>query len=347
MSNRETIHKDLKGEIGSVDNRVADSAVASDKFQLIEGIIPWQGEHRRVFGKRPMGKMFGVINDNLAVITINSIPGNHIIYQTREGLMMDDNLTGETSSWSVRSGITDFATLQKIDRLVRQLKTAGLWEKMIALYPFAGQTALAHAQNLISSSHTITWNGGVTHDAAGSHRTGAPAGYGDSNVNMNILNLMDVHMSCYMTGTSVSTDLMGAYDNGTAGGSILQIEPGAVQNAPTAFTVDCNLLAEGRMVGVSPVRSTSHTILTRRSNIDAEAYSEGISFATRVALSSNNNFSCNIYLLCRSTMNSPVGPVDPTANMSLASIGYGLTTAQALDFYNIVQAFQTSMGRQV
>jgi len=78
-----------KGDVGSVDNRVADSAANPENFQLIEGIIPWNGEHRRMFGKIAHGKFHGATLDNLAILTIHAMPGANILYQTREGLFMN------------------------------------------------------------------------------------------------------------------------------------------------------------------------------------------------------------------------------------------------------------------
>jgi hypothetical protein len=49
--------------------------------------------------------------------------------------------------------------ISALSLLVRDLKSNGLWAKMIAFYPFAGRAATPAAQNLISSSYTLTWNG--------------------------------------------------------------------------------------------------------------------------------------------------------------------------------------------
>ena len=43
--------------------------------------------------------------------------------------------------------------------LVKDLKSTGLWTKLIAFYPFAGRSATPAAQNLISNSYALTWYG--------------------------------------------------------------------------------------------------------------------------------------------------------------------------------------------
>lgn len=90
MSDRESVElKDFQGDIEGVDNRRADSATDPGLFQVLEGIIPWDSEHRRMFGKKPHGKFSGALTDNLAIITIHPLTGGHILYQTQEGLVMD------------------------------------------------------------------------------------------------------------------------------------------------------------------------------------------------------------------------------------------------------------------
>ena len=67
----------------------------------------------------------------------------------------------------IRAGITDNTQKNAIITLVSNLVSAGLWGKMLALYPYVGGTAGSHAVNLVNSLYTISWTGGVTHDANG------------------------------------------------------------------------------------------------------------------------------------------------------------------------------------
>jgi hypothetical protein len=53
-----------------------------------------------------------------------------------------------------------------------------------------------------------------------------------------------------------------------------------------------------------------------------------------------------------SALNQGQGTIPSTSSYSsresaFASIGYGLTDAEALAFYNAIQAYQTTLGRQV
>ena len=81
-----TIHADF----GGVDERRAASATDIEMFQRIDSVFPWQGEHRRVFGKKIRGRMVDLLGGALSVITIHSLPGNRILIQTRGGLTTEN-----------------------------------------------------------------------------------------------------------------------------------------------------------------------------------------------------------------------------------------------------------------
>jgi hypothetical protein len=68
--------------------------------------------------------------------------------------------------------------------LVRPLLNTGLWNSMVALYPFIGGSAAAHSINLITpGSFSVTWSGAVTHDLNGITGDGV-TGYGNTGINV-------------------------------------------------------------------------------------------------------------------------------------------------------------------
>ena len=68
---------------------------------------------------------------------------------------------------------------EAVDTLVSDLKDAGIWTKMKAIYPMVGASAAACAQNLKSSSFTGTFNGGWTFASTGVQGNGS-TGYMDT-----------------------------------------------------------------------------------------------------------------------------------------------------------------------
>jgi hypothetical protein len=57
--------------------------------------------------------------------------------------------------------------------------------------------------------------------------------------------------------------------------------------------------------------------------------------------------SGSIYIAALNTTQVPTANYFTEGNYAWATIGDGLTDQQATDYYNIVQAYQTTLGRQV
>lgn len=94
------------------------------------------------------------------------------------------SLDADAQAFLTATGITDPTQSAAINQLVLDLKSAGLWSKMYALYPMVGGTATKHKYNLKDPQDTdgafrIVWTGTVTHNANGVLSDGA-TGYGDT-----------------------------------------------------------------------------------------------------------------------------------------------------------------------
>jgi hypothetical protein len=68
--------------------------------------------------------------------------------------------------------ITDSTQQNAINQLVLDMKTANIWTKMKAVYPFIGGTATSHKWNLkdprdLDAAFRLTFSGGWTHSATG------------------------------------------------------------------------------------------------------------------------------------------------------------------------------------
>ena len=78
------------------------------------------------------------------------------------------------------TGITDNTQKSAINTLVLDLKGYSIWTKMQAIYPFVGGTASTHKWNLINPLDTdaafrLTFSGGWTHSATGAKPNGTNA----------------------------------------------------------------------------------------------------------------------------------------------------------------------------
>lgn len=98
----------------------------------------------------------------------------------------------DAQAFLTAAGIVDATITSAINNLVVGLKSAGLWAKMKAIYPFVGGTATTHKFNLkdprdLDVAYRITWFGGVTHDANGVQGNGTN-GYANTHLKVNDLN---------------------------------------------------------------------------------------------------------------------------------------------------------------
>lgn len=229
------------------------------------------------------------------------------------------------------------------NQLVIDLKTANIWTKMKALYPMVGGTATTHKFNLknpldTNAAFRLVFNGGWTHSANGALPNGTNA-YANTFLN-SLSNL---------TGTSTHL----SYYSRTATPVNAVVEIGCAQVVPPYGALE---LAVARIFFAGTEDSfyaPSFTTTTdargfwlgsKRSNTDREVYRNGNSQATKTLSDTVAYPNLNLYL---GAINRGSPNLYSAKECAFASIGDGLTDAEALAFYNAVQTFNTTLGRQV
>ncbi len=227
--------------------------------------------------------------------------------------------------------------------LVADLKSAGIWSAMKAIYPMVGASAAACAQNLKSSSFTGTFSSGWTFASTGVTPNGTSA-FMDTTFNpisqSSIQN--NFHISAYIrTNITPTTQdyLMGNFTN---------------YLTPTNGTFLISRYFSGlRFLGIA-----HNNYLVSQTSSDAKGFScasingtstmkyflNGSSILT--GTSTQNGFANNnIYIGAINNGGSAIG--FSIQQNAFTSIGDGLTDTQASNFYTAVQAFQTTLSRQV
>lgn len=239
------------------------------------------------------------------------------------------------------TGITDATQQDAIDNLVKSLKDYGIWSKMKAIYPFVGGTASTHKFNLkdprdSDAAFRLVFNGGWTHSANGATPNGTN-GYADTKLNdSTILNLSDVHASIYSR-----TNANGAFvDLGVSGG----LNTGINLFSRLANLTYFRIHDEDSQI-VSTLDSRGLFLGYRNSTTTKNYAINGVK--TTLTSAVGNKANGNIYLGALLTV-----PVNLVSNYSprqiaFSSIGDGLTDTEAANLYTAVQAFQTSLSRQV
>tara|TARA_R110000751_G_scaffold140466_1_gene244155 strand:- start:2220 stop:3074 length:855 start_codon:yes stop_codon:yes gene_type:complete len=231
-----------------------------------------------------------------------------------------------------------------VTTLVTDLKDAGVWTKMQAIYPMVGGTATSQKFNLANPLDTdaafrLTFYGGWTHSATGADPNGTNA-YADTffNPNSDLASFTDSHYSVYSRDDEVSnTIIIGAYD-GTV--DLTQIQP---SNASTTFWDGRFSPATGK-IGAALSNTQSLIMMSRESSTLLTGYhvASAVGTATTTMATSMDE---EMYLSARNSGGSP--SLYSPREIAFASLGSSMTGSEQSDFYDAVQAFQTSLSRQV
>jgi hypothetical protein len=230
-----------------------------------------------------------------------------------------------------------------INYLTFSLKLNGLWDKLNAIYPFVGGTATTHKFNLknpldTNAAFRLSFVGGWTHSSNGALPNGTNA-YADTFLTPSVtLSLNSNSFGIYSrTNNTSGNQIYGSYNLNVTTIQHNIVFPGGTQGA----------MASGNLSGfLYPINTTSFLMATRTSNTVFKGFRAGSLLGnSSVAASSLPNFK---FLL---SARQETSAIDirwwNVHQLAFAFLGSGLTDAEALIFYNIVQAFQTTLGRQV
>jgi len=227
------------------------------------------------------------------------------------------------------------------NQLVLDLKSANIWTKMKAIYPMVGGTSTTCKFNLVNpqdadAAYRLTIFGGGTFSANG-YQPGGVNGYANTFLNPSTqLTVTSTHLSYYSRTLSVGSQIeMGVFTGPTdrllsirAASNYISGSLSSVINFTT--TTD----ARGLWLG------------TKRANNDREVYRNGVTQATSAVSDATTYPNTPIYIGARNLQGTGID-FPSSKECAFASIGDGLTDAEALAFYNAVQTFNTTLGRQV
>lgn len=233
--------------------------------------------------------------------------------------------------------------IDAVNNMVKAMVANGIWSKMKAVYPIIGGTAAAHKYNLkdardVDAAFRLTFSGTWTHSANGMTPTTA---FANTFLNMNTLGgLNNNHLSFYSRTNidEVSVD-MGVFDITLNGGTGLDIE---TRISNTAYMLNNIALTQPLF---SNTNSTGFYINSRTSSTLMNGYKNGVLSVTSTN-STTGTPNGNIYLGTRNRIGQSLINYS-SKQCAFASIGDGLTAAEAKQFSLIVQAYQTKLGRQV
>lgn len=255
------------------------------------------------------------------------------------------------------ASITDPTQQTAINTLVVDLKAAGLWAKCIALYPFVGGTATAHKLNLKNPADTdaafrLELNGGFTHSANGILPNGTN-GYARTFISrLNNLALSDVHLSFYSrTSTVPAGNTPMAEFLVIEGNSRLGLHAGrnydGTNNRAASDIASTSLI--GAAIQVSVTDASGFHVASRTSPTSNKLYKNGSVLVSNAADWGVTTAADIMLFMFAATTNgtSVVAGTYSYRESAFASVGAGLNDAEVADLNTIVQAFNTTLSRNV
>jgi len=251
-------------------------------------------------------------------------------------------LDPDAQAFLTATGITDTTITLAINTLVIDMKSDGLWNKMIAIYPFVGVNATTHKFNLKNPANTdaafrLTFSGGITHSSNGLVGNGTD-GYYDTHINgsTNIIQ-NDVSMNVYIRNNVSSSGADIGYVDATSvyGLSLLTRSTANQINTRVNNVGNLSILANTDSRGFFGVSRTVSTEFLISKNTTQ----------TTISVASSAVRSLDIFGLALNSNGSPT--TFSTRQQAYASLGQGLIDSELDTYYDIVQSFQTTLGRQV
>lgn len=238
------------------------------------------------------------------------------------------------------AGITDPTITSAICTLVLSMKSNGTWTKMSAIYPMVGGTATTHKFNLKNPADTnaafrLGFVGGWTHSANGALPNGTNA---LANTFFSpILNASQNshHISYYSKTNSNLTEVEVGGSNATQG-SVLEIRTSGI----TYYRINSAIT----YITAADTDSRAFYIANRTASNVINGWRNSSKIATGTTLSGTMS-AISYYLGALNNNGSPA--FYSRKQCAFATIGSGLTDGEAASLYNSIQAFQTTLSRNV
>jgi hypothetical protein len=256
------------------------------------------------------------------------------------------SLDPDAQAFITATGITNAVQVNAINQLVIDLKLDNLWDKCIAIYPYIGGTATTHKYNLKNPLDTdaafrILWVGGVTHNANGITGNGTN-GYGETYIKPSThLTLNSTHIAFW--SKTNSTQASSLAEMGITDGALNASLRICSRNSSNYSIYSVNDNSGGIVTGTTD--STGFWVATRTASNLRKLYRNGVSISSNstgsIALS-----NATIPVLAQKAFNNTVSSGSYSIkNFIFASAGQGLTDSEVANYNNIVNTFQTAIGR--
>ena len=255
----------------------------------------------------------------------------------------------DAQAFITAASITDSTQQNAINTLVTDLKGYGIWSKMKAVYPFVGGSASSHKFNLkdprdLDAAFRLVFNGGWTHSSTGAlpnGTTGWARTYLTPSSNLSNANF---HVSYYSR-----TDVDGNHVELGCGDSFGYYSPHLrLRFGGNQARFVCGNTTNYGLPPVTNTDSRGHFIGNILSTSNRKFYKNSNIIQTNTSVITNSLYTGEMVLAGYNFSPTSLSVILNSAKESaFASIGDGLTDTEAANFYTAVQAYQTTLGRNV
>jgi hypothetical protein len=262
-----------------------------------------------------------------------------------DALEINQGIDQNVRNFALAAGINDTPIINSLDTFVSELKSNNLWNKFYALYPLVGGTSGSCKWNLITtSSFTLNYTGSFNFTNTGISGSGTT-----SNINTSFI--PNINSADWATNNSfgvyVNTNVSGGYDMGAE--SPFPASPaGADTYLISRFSGDTAYFHNSSSVTVASTDSRGFWFggVSGSSGTNMNLYKNGTSVASK-ASPTTYTITRALYFTANNTESGPAANANSTRQYSLSFIARAFNSTEASTLNNIVQTFQTSLGRNV
>jgi hypothetical protein len=287
---------------------------------------------------------FGFLGDGLTDEDSANLYYSVQKFQTTLGRSIGTQVVSDADAQAfvTNANIQDQVQATAINNLVIGMKADGVWTKMKAVYPFVGGTATSHKFNLKNPLDTdvafrLAFSGGWTHDSNGVTPNGVNAFANTYFFPRISLTIGSNSQGQYQRLNAIDSGFRGVWDNITA--YKLEICTNSV-----SFGNNCRTTANGADLNPAAIADTTGLILSKSQGGEFKFLRNSSIIASTTA--GSTIYPIRTYHIGALNNN---GTITSYSNMpiSFSFLGDGLTDTEASNLYTRVQAFQTTLNRQV
>jgi hypothetical protein len=297
---------------------------------------------------------FSSIGDGLTDAEVTAFYNAVQAYQTTLGRQVNIPKVSDVDAQAFlnAANITSFQQASAVNKLVVDLKAAGVWTKMKAIYPFVGGSATSHKFNLkdprdLDDAFRLVFSGGWTHSSTGALPNGSNA-YADTKL-IPLSHLLEANHHYTYYSRSNDTPL-NEVEIGTANtwgyySAHMRVRLNGYYGVTNKFTIA--LHSSNTYVDTSYTNTDSRGFYQGQitSTSSRKLYKNGVNVANVTQNSPVDRSPWKVYIGALSEEN--IAKFFSRKETAFASIGDGMTDTEASAFYTAVQTYQTSLGRAV